>query len=77
MKLMKICRERRFFVDVPSLEAVSKVLKAKAYDVREVDLRWIPANTVTVEDPELAASLMKMMDGLRRVRRCAVSDGEF
>lgn len=52
------------FCDVPSLESVSTVLKKKKYDVREVDMRWIPSNTVEVADPELATSLMKMMDAL-------------
>ncbi|MGB7086612.1 MAG: YebC/PmpR family DNA-binding transcriptional regulator [Phormidesmis sp.] len=52
------------FCDVPSLESVSNTLKAKAYDVREVDMRWIPANTVTVEDPDLAISLLKMIEAL-------------
>lgn len=52
------------FCDVPSLEDVSNSLKAKGYEVREVDMRWIPANTVTVEEPDLAMALMKMMDAL-------------
>lgn len=52
------------FCDVPSLESVSTALKAKDYTVREVDMRWIPANTVKVEDSELAAALMKMIDAL-------------
>ena len=52
------------FCDVTSLEIVSNQLRAKAYDVREVDLRWIPANTVSVEEPDLAVSLLKMMEAL-------------
>ena len=52
------------FCDVPSLESVSNTLKARAYDVREVDMRWIPANTVTVEDLDLAVSLLKMIEAL-------------
>ncbi len=52
------------FCDVTSLEIVSNQLRAKAYDVREVDLRWIPANTVNVEEPDLAVSLLKMMEAL-------------
>ncbi|MEL7353358.1 MAG: YebC/PmpR family DNA-binding transcriptional regulator [Cyanobacteria bacterium P01_A01_bin.116] len=50
--------------DIPSLEGVSHTLREKAYDVREVDMRWIPSNTVTVDDPEQAGSLMKMIDAL-------------
>ena len=52
------------FCDMPSLESLSSALKAKKYDVREVDMRWIPSNTVEVEDTELAVSLLKMMDAL-------------
>jgi len=52
------------FCDMPSLESLSNALKAKNYDVREVDMRWIPSNTVEVEDAELATSLLKMMDAL-------------
>ncbi len=52
------------FCDVTSLEIVSNQLRTKAYDVREIDLRWIPANTVSVEEPDLAASLLKMMEAL-------------
>ncbi len=52
------------FCDPTDLESVSSALKEKDYDVREVDLRWIPANTVTVEAPDLAGSLIKMMEAL-------------
>ena len=52
------------FCDVPNLESVSTALKARDYDVREVDMRWIPSNTVKVENSELAASLIKMIDAL-------------
>jgi YebC/PmpR family DNA-binding regulatory protein len=52
------------FCEVSSLESVSTALKAKAYDVREVDMRWIPSNTVKIEEPELAASLIRMIDAL-------------
>ncbi|WP_121971379.1 YebC/PmpR family DNA-binding transcriptional regulator [Leptolyngbya sp. BC1307] len=52
------------FCDVADLESVSSALKKKDYDIREVDLRWIPANTVKVEDPDLAGALIKMMDAL-------------
>ena len=32
--------------------------------MQEVDMRWIPDNTVQVEDAEIAASLLKMVDAL-------------
>lgn len=52
------------FCDVPDLEAVSSELKAKDYAVQTVDMRWIPANTVQIEEPDTALSLIKMMDAL-------------
>ncbi len=52
------------FCEATSLEIVSNRLRAQAYEVREVDLRWIPANTVSIDEPGLAISLMKMMEAL-------------
>ena len=52
------------FCEMSELEQVSEVLRAKDYEVREVDLRWIPSNTVMVEDVETASSLVKMIDAL-------------
>ncbi|MGC1218264.1 MAG: YebC/PmpR family DNA-binding transcriptional regulator [Phormidesmis sp.] len=52
------------FCEVASLEAVSEALKDRGYTVQEIDLRWIPDNTVQVEDAEVANSLLKMVDAL-------------
>lgn len=52
------------FCEVPELEAVSNALKGKGYSVQSVELRWIPDNTVQVEDSEQAAALLKMVDAL-------------
>ena len=52
------------FCEMSQLEPVSEVLKEKGYAVQAVDLRWIPANTVVVEDIETATSLVKMIDAL-------------
>ena len=52
------------FCEGSDLEAVSAALKAAGYTVHEVDMRWIPDNTVQVEDPEIAMSLLKMVDAL-------------
>ncbi|MEM8502945.1 MAG: YebC/PmpR family DNA-binding transcriptional regulator [Cyanobacteria bacterium P01_D01_bin.1] len=51
------------FCEVGELEAVSSALKEK-YTVQEVDMRWIPSNTVQIEEPDTALSLIKMMDAL-------------
>ncbi len=52
------------FCEVSSLESVSSALKAKAYNLQEVDLRWISSNSVKIDDPALAAALLKMIDAL-------------
>ena len=52
------------FCEVADLEPVSSILKEAGYSVSEVDRRWIPSNTVKVEDLEQAASLIKMIDAL-------------
>lgn len=50
--------------EVTDLEAVSAALKAQGYTVSEVDMRWIPSNTVQVDDVAIAQSLVKMIDAL-------------
>jgi transcriptional/translational regulatory protein YebC/TACO1 len=47
-----------------NLENLSQVLKERGYTVTQVELRWMPNNTVEVSDPDQARSLMKLMDGL-------------
>ncbi|MEL6351655.1 MAG: YebC/PmpR family DNA-binding transcriptional regulator [Cyanobacteria bacterium J06627_28] len=49
---------------VADLETISQTLKQKGYAVSEVDMRWIPSNTVQVEDCAIAQSLIKMIDAL-------------
>jgi YebC/PmpR family DNA-binding regulatory protein len=52
------------FTEVSNLETLNQTLKDKGLPVREVELRWIPGNTVEVTDPDLARSLLKLMDAL-------------
>ena len=52
------------FTDVENLEALSQILKDKGFTVTDVELRWIPSNTVEVSDPEQARSLLKLIDAL-------------
>lgn len=52
------------FTEVSNLEALNQTLKEKGLPVREADLRWIPSNSVEVTDPDLARSLLKLMDAL-------------
>jgi YebC/PmpR family DNA-binding regulatory protein len=52
------------FTEVSNLETLNQTLKEKGLPVREVELRWIAGNTVEVTDPDLARSLLKLMDAL-------------
>jgi YebC/PmpR family DNA-binding regulatory protein len=59
--------EAEVFTDVSNLEALNQTLKNEGFPVREVELRWIPSNTVEVTDPDLARSLLKLMDALEDI----------
>lgn len=52
------------FTEVSNLETLNQTLKEKGLPVREAELRWIAGNTVEVTDPDLARSLLKLMDAL-------------
>jgi YebC/PmpR family DNA-binding regulatory protein len=52
------------FTEVSNLETLNQTLKDKGLPVREAELRWIAGNTVEVTDPDLARSLLKLMDAL-------------
>ena len=52
------------FTDVENLEALNQILKDKSFTVSDVELRWIPSNTVEVSDSEQARSLLKLIDTL-------------
>ena len=52
------------FTDVGNLENLGRVLKDKGFTVSEMELRWLPSNTVEVSDPDQARSLLKLIDAL-------------
>lgn len=52
------------FTDIANLENLSQVFREKNFSVSEVELRWIPNNTVEVLDADQARSLLKLMDAL-------------
>lgn len=52
------------FTEVSNLENLNQVLKDNGLSVQEAELRWIASNTVEVTDPDLARSLLKLMDAL-------------
>jgi len=52
------------FTDVENLEALSQTIKDKGFTVSDIELRWVPSNTVEVSDPDQARSLLKLIDTL-------------
>lgn len=50
--------------EVVNLEKLSQTLKAKNFNVTDVELRWIPGNQVEVTDADQAKSLLKLIDTL-------------
>jgi YebC/PmpR family DNA-binding regulatory protein len=52
------------FTEVGNLETLSQTLKDRGYNVTQVELRWLPKNTMEVTDPDQARSLLKLMDAL-------------
>ena len=52
------------FCEPTGLEPLSEAMKDQGFDVRDVELRWVPSNTVAVTDTDQAKSLFKMMDAL-------------
>lgn len=52
------------FTQVVNLEKLSQTLKAKNFNVTEVELRWISGNQVEVTDYDQAKSLLKLIDTL-------------
>ena len=55
------------FTEISNLENLNQTLKEKGWPVHEAGLRWIPGNTVDVTDPDLARSLLKLMDALEDI----------
>ncbi len=47
-----------------NLENLSQTLREKGYTINRVELRWLPNNTVEVNDSEQARFLMRLMDAL-------------
>ncbi len=55
------------FTEVANLESLNLTLKNGGFSVAEVELRWIPNNTVEVTDEEQAKSLIKLIDTLEEL----------
>ncbi|MGV2829159.1 YebC/PmpR family DNA-binding transcriptional regulator [Myxosarcina sp. GI1(2024)] len=50
--------------EVANLEHLNQTLQKRDVAVRDVELRWIPNNTIEVSDPEQAQLLLKLIDTL-------------
>jgi YebC/PmpR family DNA-binding regulatory protein len=48
--------------DPANLETLSQTLKDNGYTVTQVELRWVPNNTLEVSAPDQARSLLTLMD---------------
>jgi len=55
------------FTSGENLESLERTLKEKGFKVGGVELRWIPNNTMEVADPEIARSLLKLIDTLENL----------
>ena len=49
------------------LEILSEHLKTERYQLKDIEVRWVPNNTVDVTDTDQAKSLLKMMDALEEL----------
>ena len=63
-QLTEETKSAEVFTEVGNLEALQQLLKEQGFEVSDVELRWIPSNTVEVTDPEQARSLLKLIDTL-------------
>ncbi len=52
------------YTEVSNLENLNQILQNQNLPVKEVELRWIPNNTIEVNNPEQARSLLKLIDTL-------------
>ncbi len=52
------------FTTVANLEHLSTTLRAHGFSVSDVELRWIPQNTVLVDDLEQSKQLLKLIEVL-------------
>lgn len=50
--------------EVANLENLNQTLQERALPVKEVELRWIPNNTIEISDPDQGRSLLKLLDTL-------------
>lgn len=52
------------FTDITNLESLNQTLQSEGFAVREVELRWLPSNTIAISDREQARFLFRLIDTL-------------
>lgn len=52
------------FTNITNLDALSSFFQGQGLPVKEMEWRWIPTNTVEINDAGLARSLLKLIDTL-------------
>ncbi|MEB3293877.1 MAG: YebC/PmpR family DNA-binding transcriptional regulator [Synechococcales bacterium] len=50
--------------EVSNLETLTLTLREKQYTIAQAEFRWLPQNTIEIQDPDQARSLLKLMDAL-------------
>ena len=50
--------------EIANLENLNQTLQQYDFAIEEVELRWIPSNTIEVTDPEQARSVIELLDTL-------------
>lgn len=52
------------YTQATELESLGRSLTAAGYTIGDTDLRWIPTNTLEVEDEDQQRSLLKLIEAL-------------
>lgn len=52
------------YTEVANLENLNQTLQEQGFPINEAELRWIPSNTIEINDAEQAQSLLKLIDAL-------------
>jgi YebC/PmpR family DNA-binding regulatory protein len=57
-------RGAEVFTEVVNLDNLHKTLLKAGFEVKELEIRWIPNNSIEVSDSDRARSLLKLVDAL-------------
>lgn len=56
--------EAEVFTEISHLETLHNLFKNNGFEIIESELRWLPANTIEISDPQQAQSVLKLLDVL-------------